>query len=159
MKKLILSAAISALALTVAACGDNDAADEADTTVVDTADTAGTDAAAGGAGAAGGMAAEDPNWPRGTRIVEEGGKTYRVAADNTRTEITDGSWRVVTEGGERFRVDAAGTRHRIDDDGLDVDLPAVDGVDVDLGTNQKGNLDLDVSTDGDDASNDRGGDR
>lgn len=158
MKKLILSAAISALALTVAACGDNDADDAADTTVVDTADTA-TTADAGGAGAAGGMAAEDPNWPRGTRIVEEDGKTYRVAADNTRTEITDGSWRVVTEGGERFRVDAAGTRHRIDDDGLDVDLPAVEGVDVDLGTNKKGNLDLDVSTDGDDASNDRGGDR
>ena len=151
MKKLLLTAALAPVGLLLSACGDNDAdAPEADTAVVetDTADTAGT-----------ATAAADPNWPAGTRIVEEDGVTYRVNADDTRVEIGDGSYRIVTEGGERFRVDASGTRHRIDDDGLDIDLPAVEGVDVDLGTNQSGNLDLDISTDGTDASNDRGGDR
>jgi hypothetical protein len=150
MKKLILTAALGPVALLLSACGDNDAdTEEADTAVVetDTADTAGTTAAA------------DPNWPAGTRIVEEDGVTYRVNADDTRVAIEDGSYRVVVEDGVRYRVDAAGTRHRIDDEGLDIDLPAVEGVDVDLGTNQSGNLDLDVSTDGTDASNDRGGDR
>jgi hypothetical protein len=150
MKKLILTAAFGPAALLLSACGDNDADTvEEDTTVVDTdtADTAATTAAA------------DPNWPTGTRIVEEDGVTYRVNADDTRVAIEDGSYRVVVADGVRYRVDASGTRHRIDDEGLDIDLPAVEGVDVDLGTNQSGNLDLDVSTDGTDASNDRGGDR
>jgi len=150
MKKLILTAALGPAALLLSACGDNDAdTEEADTAVVET-DTAGT---------ADTTAAADPNWPAGTRIVEENEVTYRVGPDGTRVAIEDGSYRVVVENGVRYRVDAGGVRHRIDDDGLDIDLPAVEGVDVDLGTNQRGNLDLDVSTDGTDASNDRGGDR
>ena len=104
-------------------------------------------------------AAQNPLWPKGTRIVEEGGKTYRVNADNTRVEIPAGGYRVATVDGVRYRVDASGTGHRIDDDGVDIDLPAVEGLDIDLGTNKNGNIDLDVSTDGSDASNDRGGDR
>jgi hypothetical protein len=150
MKKLILTAAIAPVALLLSACGDSDGDTEADDTAVVETDTA-------DAGAA--TAAADPNWPAGTRIVEEDGVTYRVNADDTRVAIEDGSYRIVVEDGVRYRVDASGTRHRIDDDGLDIDLPAVEGVDVDLGTNQSGNLDLDVSTDGTDASNDRGGDR
>ena len=149
MKKLILTAALGTTALLLSACGDTDADPTEDTTVVetDTADPAPTTAAA------------DPNWPAGTRIVEEDGVVYRVNPDDTRVEIEDGSYRVVVADGVRYRVDASGTRHRIDDEGLDIDLPAVEGVDVDLGTNHSGNLDLDVSTDGTDASNDRGGDR
>ena len=151
MKKLILTSALGALALTLAACGDNDADDTAtaDETAaaVDTVDTAPADTTA------------DADWPKGTRIVEEGGKTYRVNTDNTRVEIPAGGFRVVTVDGVRYRVDASGTGHRIDDEGVDLDLPAVEGIDIDLGTNQKGNLDLDVSTNGTDASNDRGGDR
>ena len=151
MKKLILTSALSSVALLLSACGDNDAdtvvEDDAAVVETDTADTATTTAAA------------DPNWPSGTRIVEEGGRTYRVNPDNTRVVIEDGSYRVVTENGTRYRVDAGGVRHRIDDDGIDLDLPAVEGIDIDLGTNKKGNLDLDVSTDGTDASTDRGGDR
>jgi hypothetical protein len=151
MKKLLFTAALAPVAVLLSACGDNDAeTPEADTAVVetDTADTADTT-----------TAAADPNWPAGTRIVEENDVVYRVNADGTRVEIEDDSYRIVTEGGVRYRVDAGGVRHRIDDDGLDIDLPAVEGVDVDLGTNRNGNLDLDVSTDGTDASNDRGGDR
>jgi hypothetical protein len=150
MKKLILIAALGPAALLLSGCGDTDTdTEEADTAVVetDTADTATTAAVA------------DPNWPAGTRIVEEDGVTYRVNPDDTRVEIEDGSYRIVVEDGVRYRVDAGGVRHRIDDDGLDIDLPAVEGVDVDLGTNKQGNLDLDVSTDGTDASSDRGGDR
>ncbi len=149
MKKLILTSAIGALALAVAACGDNDADDAA--TADETAAAVDTEHAPAATTA-------DADWPKGTRIVEESGKTYRIDPSGTRVAIEDGSWRVVTEDGVRYRVDAAGTRHRIDDDGLDIDLPAVEGVDVDLGTNKKGNIDLDVSTDGTDAVNDRGDD-
>ena len=60
-------------------------------------------------------------------------------------------------------VDPQGTRIRIDDEGLDLEGvasgPDIPGVDVDVGTNTKGNLDVDVSTDGTDASNDRPNDR
>lgn len=143
MKRLILSAAVSSVALLVSACG-GERAEDADAATTADSEVATADAdAAGAAGAAGASA----DWPKGTRIVEEGGKTYRVGADGTRVVIADNEWRIVTEGDERYRVNDAGTRVRISEDGLDVDVP----VDVDLGTNSKGNLDLDVSTDGTDA--------
>jgi hypothetical protein len=146
MKNLILTSALGAVALLVSGCGDNDADTTADSTVaVPEAETTA-------------VAAAPADWPAGTRIVEESGVTYRVNPDTTRVAIEDGSNRVVVDNGIRYRVDRSGTRHRIDDDGIDIDLPAVEGVDVDVGTNQKGNLDIDVSTDGSDASNDRGGD-
>jgi len=145
MKKLIIAGALGAAVLLVSACGDADTAAE-DTAVVE--DTA-ADAEP--------MASAD--WPSGTRIVEDGGVTYRVDANGARVAIDDGSWRIVTEDDGRYRVNSAGNRVRIDDDGLDFDLPGVDGVDVDVGTNQSGNLDVDVSTDGSDASSDRENDR
>src|SRR5688572_30333325 len=152
MKKMILTGALGAAVLLVSACGDNDtdtAAMEADTMATDDAmaDTATTASA---------------SWPAGTRIVEEGGVTYRVDPAGARVAIEDGSWRIVTEDDVRYRVDRAGTRIRIDDEGLDLDGaasgPDIPGVDVDVGTNRSGNLDVDVSTDGTDASNDRPGD-
>lgn len=146
MNKHILTGAVGTLALALAACGDTtpetDPTD--DTAAVETIDT---------------TVATTADWPEGARIVEESGVTYRVNPDTTRVAIEDGSFRVVTVDGVRYRVDGSGTGHRIDDDGLDIDLPAVEGIDIDLGTNKKGNLDLDVSTDGTDASRDRGGDR
>jgi len=151
MKKLILTGALGAAVLMVAACGDSDADTAAeDTAMVDEAAT--TDVAATTTEA-------DPDWPTGTRIVEEGGVTYRVDPAGTRVAIEDGSWRIVTEDDGRYRVNSAGRRVQIDDDGLDVDLPGVDGLDVDVGTNNNGNLDVDVSTDGTDASSDRENDR
>ena len=146
MKKLIISGALGAAVLLVSACGDADTAAE-DTAVVEdtTADAE--------------VAAADPDWPSGTRIVQEGDVVYRVDPAGTRVVINDGSWRIETDGDERFRVNSAGRRVRIDDDGLDIDLPGVDGLDVDVGTNQSGNLDVDVSTDGSDASSDRENDR
>jgi len=149
MKKLILAAALGSTALLLSACGDS--ADDTDvvtaeeTGAVETVDT----------GPAATTAAADPNWPSGTRIVVEDDVTYRIDPAGTRVAIEDGSYRVVTENGVRYRVSAEGVRHRIDDDGLDIDLPAVEGVDIDVGTNTKGNLDVDVSTDGSDASRDR----
>lgn len=138
MKKLISTAALGAFALALAACGDNtadttDTAATTDTAVTDATatTTAGTTTTTGASG-----------WPTGARIVEEDGVTYRVHADNRREAIEDGSWRIVTENGVRYRVGPGGTRVRIDDTGLDVDL----------GVNSQGNLDLDVSTDGTDAS-------
>jgi hypothetical protein len=154
MKKLILSGALGAAALLVSACGDNDV----DTAADDTA--AVTDAAATGTPAA---TTASSDWPSGTRIVEEGGVTYRVDPAGTRVAIDDNSWRIVTDQDTRYRVDPAGTRIRIDDEGLDLSGaasgPDIPGVDVDVGTNNKGNLDVDVSTDGTDASNDRENDR
>jgi hypothetical protein len=146
MNKLILASALSAGVLLLSACGDNDADDAAaDSAVVDDTATADTAAPAGGA-----TTAASADWPAGTRIVEEGGTTYRVDPGGTRVAIEDNSWRVVTEDGVRYRVSPQGTRIRIDDEGLDVD-----GIDVDLGRNDQGNLDLDVSTNGTDASNDQ----
>ena len=152
MKKLILSSAVGAAALLVSACG-GDADTAADDTAAVVDDTA-TDAAATTASA---------DWPAGTRIVEEGDVTYRVDPAGTRVAIDDNSWRIVTDNGTRYRVDPAGARIRIDDEGLDLSGaasgPDIPGVDVDVGTNNKGNLDVDVSTDGTDASNDRENDR
>ena len=151
MKKLILASALGASVLMLSACGDS--ADDA--TADAEADAAAADAAAVDVAAAG-AAAEDPNWPSGTRIVEEGGTTYRVNADGSRVELADTDWRIVTEGETRYRVNPSGTRVEIDEEGLDLDGvasgPDVPGVDVDVGTNEDDNLDVDISTDGDDAT-------
>ncbi len=145
MKKLILASALGASALLLSACGDG-ADDEAavdDTTVVDTTADAG----------AAGATTDDPNWPRGTRIVEEAGVTYRVNPDGTRVEISDNEWRIVTEGETRYRVGTDGVRVEIDDEGADLDgAPDGGDPDIDIGTNEDGNLDVDVSTDGSDAT-------
>ena len=72
--------------------------------------------------------------PKGARIVEENGVTYRIGADNPK---------IVVEKGVRYRVDSSGTRVKINDQGLDIDLPDLTP-DVDIGTNEKGNPDIDV---------------
>lgn len=154
MKKLILTGALGAAVLLVSACGDTDA----DTAAMEDDAALATD----GAMADAGTPTASANWPAGTRIVEEGGVTYRVDPAGARVAIEDDSWRIVTEDGVRYRVDPRGTRIRIDDEGLDLEGvasgPDIPGVDVDIGTNRSGNLDVDVSTDGTDASNDRPGD-
>lgn len=144
MNKLFLSAALGGTLAALSACGDTDS----DTVVAE--ETAAVDTAS--VPAAG-------DWPAGTRIVEDGGVTYRVGPDGARVAIEDGSWRIVTEGDVRYRVGPEGTRIRIDEDGLDLEGaasgPDIPGVDVDVGTNTQGNLDVDVSTDGSDASDDQ----
>ena len=159
MRNLALTASIAAACLALGACGsDNDrnttdanAATEAGE-VTETATDSGN---AGGSGAAAGTSAK-ASFPKGARIVEENGKTYRIDADGTRVELTDGS-RIVTENGVRCRVDPGGTRVRIDPQGvaIDVDLPDVDLPDVDVGINNKGNPDIDVKakSDGDSGPN------
>lgn len=145
MKKLIVTGVLGAAVVALSACGNNTDADE--TAVIETpAPTATVTTAAA-------------DWPAGTRIEQDGNVVYRVDPNGTRVALDDGSWRIVTEGGNRYRVDPAGTRVRIDDKGLDLEGaasgPDIPGVDVDIGTNTKGNLDVDVSTDGSDASNDQ----
>ena len=146
MKKLIMGAALGASVILLAACDSG--ADTDDTAVADT-----ETAIASGADT---RTTASADWPKDTRIVQEGDTYYRVDTNGTRTAIPAGTWRIETVDGVRYRIDNAGARVRIDDQGLDVDLegPDVEGVDVDLGTNRKGNLDLDVSTDGTDASKD-----
>ncbi|HEY6816871.1 MAG TPA: hypothetical protein VI168_15150 [Croceibacterium sp.] len=146
MKKLFLGGALGATVLALSACGNDAATDDAAAV-----ETAATDAA--------GATTAVSDWPAGTRIVEESGVTYRVDPAGTRTAVEDGSWRIVTEDEVRYRVDPAGTRVRIDDEGMDLEGaasgPDIPGVDVDIGTNDQGNLDVDVSTDGTDASDDQ----
>jgi hypothetical protein len=156
MKTLAWTAALGAACLGLGACGsDADRANNSAGTEADGNGTAMVDGA--GNGSAGGTAAADPNWPRGTRIVEENGVTYRVNPDETRVQITANDARIVVDNGVRYRVRSDGTRVRIDETGVDVDLdgPDVPGLDVDVGTNRKGNLDIDVNTQGGDATPNR----
>ncbi|HEY5723667.1 MAG TPA: hypothetical protein VIT45_15250 [Allosphingosinicella sp.] len=141
MKKLILAAAVSCLAL--AACS------EADMTKNETGDVSAEDngALVDGNGAAVATTGSSA-FPKGARIVEEGGVTYRIDADGTRVKLGDTDSKIVIENKTRYRVDPDGTRVRIDDQGLDIDLPDVTP-DVDVGINDKGNPDIDVKTDGD----------
>ena len=126
MKKLIMASAMGAAALLVSACGDNDSETE-DTAAMDTA-------APEPAATATSTTTASADWPARTRIVEEGGVTYRINPDGARVAIEDNSWRVVTEDGVRYRVGPNGTRVRIDDQGFDIDV----------GINERGNLDIDV---------------
>ena len=147
MRKFALIALAGAASIGLAACGDR----EADTNKADeNATTAGEGEGTGsdGGNASGGNATTaSADWPKGARIVEEKGVTYRVDADGTRVELPD--TRVVIEDGVRYRV-RNGTRVRIDDRGLDVDVDLPDVTpDVDVGINKKGNPDIDVKTDGD----------
>jgi opacity protein-like surface antigen len=145
--KAFLIAAAGASCLAIAACSPADVT-ENDSSAVNTEAEGGEGASAGG----GTTAAAGSSWPKGARIVEENGVTYRVDSDGTRVALTSSDSRIVVEGDKRFRVDADGTRVRIDDDGgaIDIDVP-----DVDVGINDKGNPDIDVKdkNDGDSGPN------
>jgi len=143
MKKLIFAAAASCLAL--AACNKAEVTenDSANVSAEDSMDNAALGDSNGAAVTAGSNA-----FPKGARIVEEGGVTYRIDADGTRVKLGGTDSRIVVENKIRYRVDPDGTRVRIDDRGLDIDLPDVTP-DVDVGINDKGNPDIDVKTNGD----------
>ena len=128
MKKLALTAALGAASLALGACQER-AANTADegVTAEGSADN--------------GTATATVVFPKGARIVEEDGVTYRIDPDGTRVTLAATDSRIVVEDGVRYRVDPDGTRVRIDPQGvaIDVDLP-----DVDVGINDKGNPDIDV---------------
>ncbi len=151
MNKLVFTAALGAACLSVAACGEREAGNAADNMAGENAAMA--DDADGNAMASGsdddGMAA----FPKGSRIIEEDGVTYRVDASGTRVKLGSNESRIVVENGVRYRVDPNGSRVKIDREGvsLDIDAPDIDVPDVDVGVNEKGNLDVDVhdKSDGD----------
>lgn len=156
MRKHFVLATAGAVALSVMACSDR--ADEANTLAeANIAASDETSMAEANSSGAGSVAAADPDWPQGTRVIQEGGTTYRVNSDGSRVRIDGDEVRIVSENGARYRVNREGTRIRIDERGVDVDLdgPDIPGVDVDLGTNRDGNIDLDISTDGKDATPNR----
>jgi hypothetical protein len=151
MKKLALTAALGAGCLALAACGQS----ETNTAGADL-NAAGNEAAGAAGGAEGnqaGGATASASFPSGARIVEEGGTTYRIDADGTRVALGPTDSRIVVEKGVRYRVDPDGNRVRIDTKGVAIDLPDVDlpdvTPDVDIGTNEKGNPDIDVKGDKD----------
>ena len=159
MRKLILATALSVASLVTSGCGDTTETDTANSAeATGAADGATAEGAAGGGEAASGNASAGTasaagSWPRGARIVEEGGVTYRVDADGNRVRLGDTDPRIVVENGTRYRVEPGGTRVRIDDRGIDIDSPVdIPGVDVDMGVNRKGNPDVDVTTNGTDAT-------
>jgi predicted small lipoprotein YifL len=145
MKKLVLTAALGASCLALAACGDKGTA-TADSNN-SAAATAGTEGAAGAEGntttSTTTTTTASTTWPKGARIVEENGVTYRVDADGTRVALGANDSKIVVDKGVRYRVDSSGTRVKINDQGLDIDLPDLTP-DVDVGTNEKGHLDVDV---------------
>ncbi|HEX8623946.1 MAG TPA: hypothetical protein VF782_02590 [Allosphingosinicella sp.] len=160
MRKFVIAAALGTASLGLAACGDRG---EGNAAVNESGDTAGngleTDGpGAGGTNAAAAGAAASSSFPKGARIVEEKGITYRVDADGTRVRLGDTDSRIVVENGVRYRVDPGGTRVRINDQGLDIDVPDLTpdlGPDVDVGINKNGNPDVDVKDkkDGNDGPN------
>ncbi|MGZ8997247.1 MAG: hypothetical protein ACXW2T_00170 [Allosphingosinicella sp.] len=143
MKRFALIAALGASCLAIVACSRDDAAANNAYDNVAVGDAAGgvEGADANGASASGGTA-----FPKGARIVEEKGVTYRINADGTRVALTDTDSRILVEGGTRYRVDPDGTRVKINDQGLDIDI---DAPDIDVGINDKGNPDIDVKDKGD----------
>jgi hypothetical protein len=163
MKSLIVTTLIGASCLALAACGEretnsNEAANGAATGEATGSEPAdGNAAASAGTAAGAGAAAGTAAFPKGARIVEENGVTYRVDADGARVRLGDTDSRIVVENGVRYRVDPGGSRVRIDAQGLDIDVdtPDVDLPDVDVGINKKGNPDIDVKdkSDGNDGPN------
>ena len=161
MNRLALTAALGAACLGLAACGDgrdddmaaNDMADANMTTMAE-GEGEGAEANAMASGASGNSMAT-PAFPRGARIVEENGVTYRLNADGTRVRLGASDSRILVENGVRYRVDPGGTRVKINDRGIDIDGPDIDVPDVDVGVNEKGNLDIDVQdrSDGDTSVN------
>ena len=117
------------------------ATNEADDNVSTAGDTV-TTADDGTAGATASVA------PKGSRVVDEDGVTWRIDPDGNRVRLE--GVRIVTEDGVRYRVDPDGTRVRIDPEGIDIDIDTPDLTpDVDVGINKKGNPDVDVKTDSD----------
>lgn len=112
MRGLAFTAICSALALGVTACGDAD--DETANSAAVT-NTAGTEVAPGNSASAGASTASA--WPEGSRIVEEGGVTYRVDSAGARVRLEPSDSRIVVADGVRYRVDPDGARVRIDQRG------------------------------------------
>ena len=138
--------------LGLGACGktettDTNMAADADDIAV-ASETTGTEAPASGTGTMDTTAtgtASGSAFPKGARIVDENGVTYRIDANGDRVRLGANDSRILVDNGVRYRVDADGSRVRIDPKGasIDVDLPDLTP-DVDLGVNRKGNLDIDV---------------
>jgi hypothetical protein len=152
MIKLTFAAAVGTACLALAACNDAGTNQAGNAAAADEAD--GAAAANGSAGAA----ADATAFPKGARIVEEKGVTWRIDADGTRVRLGDADSRIVVENGVRYRVDPGGARVRINDQGIDIDVPDLTpdlGPDVDVGINKKGNPDIDVKdkSDGNDGPN------
>ena len=152
MKKLILTGALGAAVLLLSACGDTDADKAGESTAK--ADDFAADAEADGE-----APTASPDAPGGTRTVEAGGVAQRADAGTPRAAAEAALAPAAAEDGTRQRVNSAGRQVRVDDDRLAVDLPGLDGLDVDVGKNNRGRVDVDVSTDGSDASDDRENDR
>lgn len=146
MKKLVLTAALGAASLGLAACGDGREDNRADANASAEGEAIETDGGDANAATAAGGAAASASFPKGARIVDDNGVTYRVDADGTRIRLGDTDSRIVVENGVRYRVDPGGARVRINTEGaaIDVDGPDIDLPDVDVGINEKGNPDIDV---------------
>ncbi|WP_166041295.1 hypothetical protein [Sphingosinicella sp. YJ22] len=108
MRGLALTAC-GVLALGLGACGDADD----DTANMAMTNGSGTEAAPGDNATAASAGATSA-WPEGSRIVEEGGVTYRVDSAGARVRLGPNESRIVVADGVRYRVDPDGARVRID---------------------------------------------
>ena len=109
MKRLCLVAA-AALPLGIVACSDGR----------DSAANQSIEASTNAAPAGGETTTASVAFPRGARIVEEDGVTFRIDPDGTRIRLGDADSRILVEDNVRFRVDPDGTRVRIDPEGAEI---------------------------------------
>jgi hypothetical protein len=115
MTQLILAARLGAACLALAACGErkeitaNVTTDATETAIVPPVESTTTTTV----------------FPKGARIVEENGVTFRVDPDGTRVQLGPTDSRIVVGNGTRFRVDPDGTRVRIDTQGATIESPDV----------------------------------
>jgi hypothetical protein len=160
MKRVTLTAVLTASCLAISGCGGGETntaeannmsadADAAGSEMANDNMAAGDMAGSNGAASTAGASGSSSTYPKGSRLIEENGVTYRVDADGTRVRLAETEGRIITENGVRYRVDGSGgNRVRIDERGIDIDLdtPNVKLPDVDVGVNKKGNLDVDVNS-------------
>lgn len=114
MKRLTL-VALAALPLSLAACsgGRDPATNQSAETGANAAPSASETTTASAA------------FPRGARIVEEDGVTFRIDPDGTRIRLGDADSRILVENDVRFRVDPDGSRVRIGPDGAEIEVDNV----------------------------------
>jgi hypothetical protein len=127
LKKLTL-AVLAGAAVSIAACGGNkgnNTAGNGSTSVNGSA--AASEATSGDSGGSGAGASAASAWPKGTRIVEEGGVTYRIAPDGARVRMEAADGRVVVENGVRYHVTADGARVRLDERGVRIGDSVIKG--------------------------------
>lgn len=129
MKTFALTATLGATCLGLAACEVNKYENAADNNLAAAGNDVTTTAAPGTT-----TTTTTNVFVPGTRIVEEGGVTFRIDPDGTRVRLGPSDPRILVEDGVRYRVDPGGTRVRIDGQGAEIRVPVTGDLAVEVNT-------------------------